>query len=489
MDALLAALSYPTRSELGLAAAARHDSQPAVKQFQEPRVLLQTLLDQLPEGVTIAYGPPDFPIVASSRRLDELIGCPPHDLLRMVTSPDADNRGLSLNEELTRPHVEHDPLYRASRFGEIIRNEELVVARPDGTRIALLVNANPIKTSAGRVVGAIASWRDITDMKQAQHALQLVEAQLRDADLRKDEFLGILAHELRGPLSPIRHAVHVLRLMASEQPKLREIGDILDRQVKAIARLLDDLLDLSRVTRGKLSLSIEPVEILTVINQAVEWNRALIDSKGQNLMVTHPQGLVLVNGDPVRLAQVVSNLLGNAAKFTHAGGRIGVTAETINEQAIVRVRDNGLGLEASELRNIFDLFYQLERTVDRAGRGLGIGLSLVRRLVEAHGGCVEVFSEGAGCGSEFLFRLPLLAAANTARPGRLSEIDKARESVLDHALEATFPASDPLSVTQPGGGRQQPPRATVQRDAPAARRTHPGDRPALGMTTKRARSS
>jgi K+-sensing histidine kinase KdpD len=175
----------------------------------------------------------------------------------------------------------------------------------------------------------------------------------------------------------------------------------------------------------------------------------------------------VVNGDPVRLAQVVSNLVGNAAKFTDAGGCIWVTVEAADKQAVVRVRDTGPGLDASELTNIFDLFYQLERTADRAGRGLGIGLSLVRRLVEMHGGCVEAFSEGRGCGSEFVFRLPLLSATDVSRPGRSSEPDAARNSVLDRALDATFPASDPLSVTLPGGGRQ-PDDRTVARDVHAA---------------------
>jgi signal transduction histidine kinase len=244
----------------------------------------------------------------------------------------------------------------------------------------------------------------------------------------------------------------MLKLIASGQPTLHEISDILDRQVKAITRLLNDLLDLSRMTRGKLSLNREPVELVSVINQAVEWNRAVIDSKGQHLAVSHPHGMIVVNADPVRLAQVVSNLLGNAAKFTDAGGHIWITVETANDEVVVRVRDTGPGLEASELKNIFDLFYQLERTVDRARRGLGIGLALVRRLVEMHGGRVEVFSAGTGRGSEFLFRLPLPSAGVASCSRRPPEIDEACERVLDQALEATFPASDPLSVTQPGAG-------------------------------------
>jgi len=414
-------------------------------------MLLQTLLDQLPEGIAIAYGPPDFPIVAASRRLEELTGVRPTDWLTM---PPNDDRPWFLSDGVTRARADQLPLYRASRFGQTIRNEELVVGRCDGTRMDVLVDANPIRTPAGRIVGAITCWRDVTDVKQAERALKLVEAQLRDADLRKDEFIGMLAHELRGPLSPIGNAVHVLKLLASDDPKLNQLGEILDRQVKAISRLLDDLLDLSRVARGRLSLNREAVELVPVINQAIEWNRAVIDSKGHHLLMVAPPATVTVNGDPVRLAQVVSNLVGNAAKFTDGGGHIRITLDRTEDEAIVRVRDTGPGLEPSELNNIFDLFYQLERTADRGGRGLGIGLSLVRRLVEMHGGRVEAFSEGRGCGSEFVFRLPLLSSSDSSRPSRSSEMDAARESILDHALAATFPASDPLAVIQPGGGPQ-----------------------------------
>jgi PAS domain S-box-containing protein len=399
--------SCTTRSERGSrAAVARHDPPPAVTQLQDPRAL-QTLLDHLPEGVAIVYGPPSFPVIASSRRLEELTGVHGDDLARLLSGMEP--RRLFLSDGLRRPLARELPLHRASRFGEEIRNEELVLVRPDGTRIDILVDANPIRTKTGGIVGAITCWRDVTDLKRSRDAMQKVEAQLRDADLRKDEFLGILAHELRGPLSPIRNAVQLLKAMASDEPRLHHIGDILDRQVTAVARLLDDLLDLSRVRRGNLSLRMEPVELFAVIDQAVEWNRAVIDSKGQQLTVIRPPTPMIVIGDPVRLAQVVSNLVGNAAKFTDAGGSIRISAEIVNAQALVRVRDTGPGLEPSELKNIFDLFFQLERTADRTGRGLGIGLSLVRRLVEMHGGQVQAFSEGRGSGSEFVFGLPLFA--------------------------------------------------------------------------------
>ena len=279
----------------------------------------------------------------------------------------------------------------------------------------------PIQSECGFDVALIASQPALgLGSRQVPHALRMVEAQAGDADLRKDEFIGILAHELRGPLSAIRNAVGMLHLMASGEPKLHQVSDMLDRQVKAVARLLDDLLDLSRVTRGKLSLNTETVEIHSAIDQAIEWNEAVIESKRQKLVVTRPPTPVFVKADPIRLAQVVSNLLGNAAKFTDPGGSIWISAEAANEQAIVRVRDTGPGLKASDLSSIFDLFYQSEHTVDRSTRGLGIGLALVRRLVEMHGGGVEASSEGPGCGSEFAFHLPLQSAVEDHRRRRLA---------------------------------------------------------------------
>jgi PAS domain S-box-containing protein len=427
--------------------------QPA-RDMQGNHALLQALIDQIPEGITIAYGPPDFRIIANSLQAEQLMGLSRHDLLEIQPMERLHSHGLFLDDGITRPRLEQIPLYRASRLGETIRNEEWVVARSDGTRINVLVNSNPIKTPDGRVLGAITSWRDVTEIKRTQGALRVSEAQLRDADLRKDQFLGMVAHELRGPLSPIRNAAHILQIRSPGDSVLQDICHNLSRQVTTITRLLDDLLDLSRVARGKLEIRMAALDLVSVIAEAVEWNRALIDARGHHLTVVHPPQPIPVRGDAVRLAQVISNLLGNAAKYTDPGGRIRLTVETAGEEAVIRVRDTGRGLEASELKNIFDLFYQLESTSDGAERGLGIGLSLVRSLVEMHGGRVEAFSEGLGRGSEFLFRLPLLSTFSASgQDSELSMADRARENMLDGALEATFPASDPLSVTQPGGGR------------------------------------
>ena len=462
MDGVPADSTDRGQFECAFSADARFNLEQPIREMQDDHELLQALIDQIPEGITIAYGPPDFRIIANSRQAEHLMGLSRHDPLRMQPVERSDSHGLFLDDGITRPRLEQIPLYRASRFGETVRNEELVVARPDGTRINVLVNTNPIKTPEGRVLGAITSWCDVTEIKRAQEALRVSEAQLRDADLRKDQFLGMVAHELRGPLSPIRNAVHILQMGSPGDSAVQDICQIIDRQVTTITRLLDDLLDLSRVARGKLDIKTTALDLVSVVAEAVEWNQALIDARGHQLTVVHPQEPIPVKGDAVRLAQVISNLLGNAAKYTDPGGRIGLTVETASEEAVIRVRDTGRGLEASELKNIFDLFYQLEHTSDRAERGLGIGLSLVRSLVEMHGGRVEVSSEGLGRGSEFLFRLPLLSTFSASgQDSELSMADRARENMLDSALEATFPASDPLSVTQPGGG---PPPSTTTLD-------------------------
>lgn len=426
--------------------------QPA-RDMDGDHALLQALIDRIPEAITIAYGPPDFPIMANSRQAEQLMGISRHDLLQIRPTERPYSHGLFLDDGITQPSLEEIPLYRASRFGETIRNEKWVVARSDGTRINVLVSSDPVKTPDGRVRGAITSWRDATEKERTQGALGISEAQLRDADLRKDQFLGMVAHELRGPLSPIRNAVHILQMRSPGDPVLQDICDTVSRQVTTITRLLDDLLDLSRVARGKLEIRVAALDLVSVIAEAVVWNRAMIDARRHQLTVLHPPQPIPVRGDAVRLAQVISNLLSNAAKYTDPGGRIRLTAETTGEEAVIRVRDTGRGLEASELKKIFDLFYQLESASDRAERGLGIGLSLVRSLVEMHGGRVEAFSEGLGRGSEFLFSLPLLSTFSPSGQDRESSMaDRARENMLDAALEATFPASDPLSVTQPGGG-------------------------------------
>jgi CheY-like chemotaxis protein len=237
-----------------------------------------------------------------------------------------------------------------------------------------------------------------------------VEAALKEADRRKDQFLAMLAHELRNPLAPIRNAAQVLRALGASDPDRQGPADRIERQVTHLARLVDDLLDVSRFTEGKIKLTKAPVELAAVIARAVETSRPLIDARRHELTVSLPAEPIPVEADAMRLAQVVSNLLNNAAKYTEDGGRIRLTVERRPGEAVLRVRDNGMGIPAELLPHVFDLFTQGDRSLARSEGGLGIGLTLVKSLVELHGGAVAVHSEGPGKGSEFTVRLPTLAA-------------------------------------------------------------------------------
>jgi len=248
---------------------------------------------------------------------------------------------------------------------------------------------------------------DITDRKRFEEALS-------ESDKRKDEFLATLAHELRNPLAPLRTGLEVARLspVGSAADKAREM---MERQLRHMVRLIDDLMDVSRVSRGKIELRKERVAMSVIVRDAVEASRTLIDAGGHALVVELPSEPIWINGDLTRLAQVVSNLLNNAAKYTRPGGRIALTARVEADRAVVEVSDSGAGISADDLPKVFDLFAQVHRTVERAQGGLGIGLSLVKTLVALHGGSVTAESAGVGHGSRFTVRLPLHSA--DAQPG------------------------------------------------------------------------
>jgi signal transduction histidine kinase/ActR/RegA family two-component response regulator len=240
---------------------------------------------------------------------------------------------------------------------------------------------------------------------------QRVEKQtvaLKEADRRKDEFLATLAHELRNPLAPIRNAIQVLLLKGPPDPELKWSTEVIDRQVQHMARLLDDLLDVSRITHNKLELRRARIELATVVQNAVETSGPLVNSGAQQLTVTLPPAPVYLDADPIRLAQVFSNLLNNAAKYSEPGGHIRLTAELRGSDVVVSVKDDGMGIAVELLPRIFDIFCQANHVSERSQGGLGIGLSLVRGLVELHGGSIEARSDGPGKGSEFIVRLPVI---------------------------------------------------------------------------------
>jgi len=299
----------------------------------------------------------------------------------------------------------------------------------------------------------------VARMFASRAASALENAQLyyevEQADRQKNEFLSMLAHELRNPLAPIRNANEVLRQRAGDPARVRWAQGVIDRQLTHLVRLVDDLLDVSRLTQGKIRLEVEEIELSDVLAQAVEAVRPLMDQLRHELDVRVPAQPVRLVGDKARLTQVVTNLLNNAAKYTDPGGRVTLAAEMEGTTALVRVRDTGIGIAADLLPAVFNLFTQANRSLDRAQGGLGVGLTLVRRLVELHRGSVEALSEGLGCGSEFIVRLPMLvepAAAAAPAPAALANGESAshgerlRAVVVDDNVDAAESLADLLRL-------------------------------------------
>ena len=254
--------------------------------------------------------------------------------------------------------------------------------------------------------------------KREEENRQLL-AQLREADRQKDDFLATLAHELRNPLHPIRGAVDRLRLDAQLDPEVQFSRDVIDQQVDHLTRLIDDLLDIARITRDKLELKKERLCLADVLRCAVDSSRSFLESRGHQAIVTLPPDTVQVEGDMVRLTQVVVNLLNNAAKYTATGEKIWLSARVDGGCAIVSVKDTGVGIEPDKLPHVFEKFYQVDSSLERSQSGLGLGLTLTRRLVELHGGTLEARSEGLGKGSEFLVSLPIVSDQESSPPAEL----------------------------------------------------------------------
>jgi PAS domain S-box-containing protein len=261
------------------------------------------------------------------------------------------------------------------------------------------------------------------ERRRAELALRESEKSLREADRRKDEFLATLAHELRNPLAPIRTSLQLLHLGGTHSSSAQTVLEMMERQVDQMVRLVDDLMEVSRITRGLIELRKEDTDLATLIRGAVESSKPLIESREHQLLISLPCTPVPMHGDPVRLGQVFANLLNNAAKYTKPGGRIWIKAEVDGGGATISVKDNGIGLSADMLPLVFDMFMQVDRSTNRAHGGLGIGLTLAKNLVELHGGAISVKSDGPGNGSEFVVRLPVsMDRQSTSRRPALDEI-------------------------------------------------------------------
>ncbi|MCW8137374.1 MAG: PAS domain-containing protein [Planctomycetota bacterium] len=398
---------------------------------------LRQLADAMPQIVWAAG--PDGRADYSNERWYEYTGLPRED------GAAAGQRWL----EFLHPDDVEPSLARwsaAVRSGDRYEDEFCFQDRRTGGYRWHLARALPIRDESGQVVRWFGTCTDIDDQKRAQEALEA-------SDRRKDEFLAMLAHELRNPLAPMTTALHLLRLRTGEREDLGRPLDVLARQTQHLTKLVDDLLDVSRVTRGKIRLQPEPVDATAAVQRAVELGRPLLDARRHRLEVMLPREPLWVRADPTRLAQVLGNLLNNAAKFTDEGGRILVEVALDGQEVAFRVRDDGVGIAADLLPRLFQIFTQGDATLDRAAGGLGIGLALVRGLVELHGGRVDAQSDGPGRGSEFVVRLPRLDPPGQPLPAHddvfalLRGLGPRRVLVVDDNLDAAASLAEVFAVS------------------------------------------
>ncbi|HEV8672973.1 MAG TPA: GAF domain-containing protein [Methylomirabilota bacterium] len=377
---------------------------------QSERARLDTVLRQMPAGVVIAEAPSGRLILGNAQV---------EEIWRAAFTPASELedwvRYLGFHPDGRPYRPEEWPLARSIRAGEVVTGEEIEFVRGDGSRGTMRVSAAPIRDAEGKIVAGACTFYDVTEQKRAaaerEQLLageQAARAEAEAANRAKDEFLAMLGHELRNPLSAITSAASVLRRGSGDRELVNRLQAIIERQTQQLGRLVDDLLDVARLGSGKVALQRGPLDLKEVAERAL----AAFAQAGRT--AAHDVGLVgesvVVNGDPMRLEQVVANLLDNALKYTPAGGYIRVTVGPEGDEAVLRVQDTGAGIPAEMLPRIFDLFVQAGPPVDRTQGGLGLGLTLTRRLVELHGGGIIAASRGPGQGSEFVVRLPRLPA-------------------------------------------------------------------------------
>lgn len=350
--------------------------------------------------------------------------------------------GYSAEEVIGRPvtmlmpperHDEEPGILARVRRGERVDHYETLRQRKDGGLIDISLTVSPIFSEDGRVIGASKIARDISDRKRAEaqreellRLSQEVRARAETENRGKDEFLAMLGHELRNPLSAVRNAITAAML---DVPKRERALEIAHRQADQLRRIVDDVLEVARVTRGSVPLRRQRVSVAELVQRTAEGARTLMDERGHSMSVSLPGAELHLEGDPARLEQALSSLMSNAARYTSPGGTIEIIAERDGEEALIRVRDNGIGIAPELLPQVFDLFTQGSRPLDRTQGGLGIGLTLARRIVELHDGEIEARSAGTGAGSEFVVRLPALpdGAANARMAPSEPMLRKLRE--------------------------------------------------------------
>jgi signal transduction histidine kinase len=418
---------------------------------------VQTLLDTLPIGVFFAHDPACRQITGN-RAGHELLRMPPPENLSKTAPPGEQPKHFRVCRNGVEIPSEQLPVQRAAR-GEQVRNEEVEHVFKDGAVVHTLVSAAPLLDSQGQPRGAVAGVLDITELKQSQEEVRRLNRvlqgrveQLAEADRQKDQFLAMLAHELRNPLAPIRNAVHLLQQSGPEEPRFIQLCEVIQRQVHQQARLLDDLLDASRIARGMVELHPQRLDLVRLVRDTVEDCRGVLETADLTLSLALPEEPVWVEGDPTRLSQVVANLLLNSAKFTERGGRVTVQMAVGpgGERVAVHVRDTGIGIEPEMLPRVFETFAQADRSLERSRGGLGLGLALVKGLVELHQGEVRAASEGVGRGSEFTVLLPITAspveAEEALAPGSGS-VGPIRILVVDDNKDAADTLGQVLELT------------------------------------------
>ncbi len=333
-------------------------------------------------------------------------------------------RDFFFPEDQSKIMDEFFPSVIASGHGEIeVRFRNFRTQSPRWMAYKVLALAD----STGRRVGFATVSQDITERRQLEDDLRTMAANLSEVDRRKNEFLATLAHELRNPLAPLRSSLELLKRAPADAAVRVQAVETMDRQLNQLVRLVDDLLDWNRITHGRLELRKRSVEVARVIERAIESCRPLVEAAGHDVRVTLPEEPICVDADEARLTQVLANLLNNSCKYTDPGGTITVTARRDGDGVVVVVRDNGIGIPQDQLAHVFDMFMQIEPSADRAQGGLGIGLTLSKRLVQMHGGTVEARSAGRGLGSEFVVRLPIASVAGPEKESEAADRDLSNE--------------------------------------------------------------
>jgi PAS domain S-box-containing protein len=370
----------------------------AERSLLEAKAYAESIVDTVRQPLLVLG--PDLRIASAGRAFYRTFGLKPEDV-----------QGRSFVElDDCRWEIQdlRERLEAVLTHGSSFEDFEVDCFLPELGRRTMWLSASGVDRDGGQAELILVAIEDVTAQKQSERMLREQAAALKEADARKNEFLATLAHELRNPLAPIRNSLYIMQMTSDDREALEASRAVIDRQVLQLVRLVDDLLDVSRINRDRLELKKEIVDLAAILESSVEAARPQAASREIDLQVSLPPTPIRLDGDPVRLAQVFSNILNNASKYTERGGHIRLTSERIGDEAVVTIRDDGMGIPTEMLPRIFQMFTQVDHSLDRSQGGLGIGLALVRRLVEMHGGRVDAHSDGLGRGSEFVVRLPVV---------------------------------------------------------------------------------